>query len=153
MKTDYETQAKRLASHLKQSHDIDLSHGHCLEAIAAIHGHKGWNELSTAEGNGEQAPVSFEEKFCRIFLLSPGTPLDAFGWMNTYHIVNAMGQIGEQVSIANLLRHIDNQGAELLDSERLNPEIRAGISGMADLDKAQYQQMMIATRAYLAQFA
>jgi|GEM_PF-6311800 len=152
MKANYEAQARRLAFHLKQSRNINLSQDHSLEAIAAIHGRKDWNELAV-DDNGKPAPVSFEEKFCRIFLISPGTPLDPFGWMNTYHIVNAMTQIGEQVSVANLLRHIDNQGSELLDSERLAPESREALSGMAGLDNAQYQQMIFATRSYLAQFA
>lgn len=47
----YKSQAHRLATHLRDKHQVELKHGHALDAISSLHGFKDWNVLSAAARN------------------------------------------------------------------------------------------------------
>ncbi|WP_248920165.1 glyoxalase superfamily protein [Pseudomonas entomophila] len=53
--TALKEQSKRLRNHLAKN-NIVLSHSQCLEAVAALHGHRDWNTASAVLGKAEPVP-------------------------------------------------------------------------------------------------
>lgn len=58
--------AKALRQYLKEKHNIDLKHGHCLDALSKVMGYNDWNTTSALSSNIANKDIAHVKQYANI---------------------------------------------------------------------------------------